>query len=63
MTFDEGQAIGRRQSILIVGEEWLGPAPEVVRLQLVDVMDLERLKRMLRGAVKAANWQEILETP
>jgi hypothetical protein len=30
---------------------------------LANITDLQRLKRMHRRAVKAASWQEILETP
>jgi len=32
-------------------------------VQLQNVMDLERLRRMVRRSAKAANWQEILDTP
>ena len=41
----------------------LGPSEEAFRSQLSNVTDLDRLKRMHRRAVKAASWQEILETP
>jgi hypothetical protein len=34
-----------------------------VRQQLVNITDLDRLERMLRRALKATSWQEILETP
>ncbi len=47
----------------MVGEERLGSPDEVVRSQLSIVTDLERLRRMHRRAVKAASWQEILDTP
>jgi hypothetical protein len=60
---EEGEEKARREDILVVGEERCGPADETVRSQLANVTDLERLKRMLRRAAKAANWQEILETP
>jgi hypothetical protein len=60
---DEGQEKARREDILVVGEERFGPPDEAVRVQLANVTDLERLKRMHRRAVKAANWQEILDTP
>jgi arginyl-tRNA synthetase len=59
---DEGQEKYAREAILVVGEERFGPAEEAVRVQLANITDLERLKRMHRRAVKAANWQEILET-
>jgi hypothetical protein len=60
---DEGQEKFAREAILVVGEERFGPPEEGVRVQLGNVTDLERLRRMHRRAVKAANWQEILDTP
>jgi hypothetical protein len=59
---DEGQEKAYREGILVIGEERLGPPEEAVRVQLANLTDLNRLKRMLRSAVKAANWQEILKT-
>jgi hypothetical protein len=59
---DEGQEKCARDDILIVGEERFGPPSEVVRSQFNSVTDLPRLKRMLRRAVTAASWQEILDT-
>ena len=50
-------------AMLAIGEERFGPAEESVKAQLHSIGDLERLERMHRRAVKAANWQEILETP
>ena len=63
MILDEGQEKATREAILVVGEERFGPPGEPIRSQLTNVTDLDRLKRMLRRAVKAASWQEILETP
>jgi hypothetical protein len=60
---DEGKERATRDNILVVGEERFGPPAEAVQAQLANVTDLERLKRMLRRAVKAANWEEILSTP
>jgi hypothetical protein len=60
---DEGQEKASRKAVLVVGEERFGPADESVKAQLSTVTDLERLERMVRRAVKAAGWQEILETP
>jgi hypothetical protein len=60
---DEGQAKLARKYILIVGEERIGPPDEAVKTQLEAITDLERLDRMLRRALKAASWQEIVETP
>jgi hypothetical protein len=62
MILDEGQEKCARDAVLIVGEERLGPPDEPFRTQLNAVSDLARLKRMVRRAVKAASWQEILET-
>ena len=63
MILEEGEEKATRESILVVGEERFGPVEETVRGQLANITDLARLKRMHRRAVKAANWQEILETP
>jgi hypothetical protein len=63
MILDEGQVKATRENILVFGEERLGPCDEAVRSQLANVTDLDRLKRMIRRAAKAASWQEILDTP
>jgi hypothetical protein len=60
---DEGQEKCARDDILIVGEARLGGPPESVRTQLDAVTDLSRLKRMVRCAATAADWQEIVDTP
>ena len=59
---DEGQEKATRSAILAVGEERLGAAEESLIAQFNLVTDLDRLKRMVRRAAKAANWQEILNT-
>lgn len=63
MILEEGEEKATREDILVVGEERFGPTEEAVRGQLANITDLARLKRMLRRAVKAANWQEVLDTP
>jgi hypothetical protein len=63
MILDEGQEKCARDIILILGEERLGPANESVRSQLQTITDLPHLKRMVSRAAKAANWQEILDSP
>ena len=63
MILEQGEERGRRADILMVGEERFGAADEPVRDHLANLTDLERLKRMLRKAVTAATWQEILDTP
>jgi hypothetical protein len=60
---DEGQEKSTRDDILIFGEERFGAPTESVKAQLNAVTDLPRLKRMVRRAAKAANWEEILNTP
>ena len=60
---DEGQEKARRDDILVFGEERLGPPEESLVAQFNLVTDLDRLKRMIRRAAKAASWQEILDTP
>ncbi|HEV3024830.1 MAG TPA: hypothetical protein VGX76_20275 [Pirellulales bacterium] len=62
MILDEGREKGAREYILIVGEERLGPPDESIKAGLDIVTDLDRLKRMVRRAAKAANWQEIVDT-
>jgi hypothetical protein len=59
----EGQEKCARDDILIVGEERLVSPTESIREQLSAVTDLPRLKPMVRRAVKAASWEEILDTP
>jgi hypothetical protein len=67
MILEEGQEKGQekqaKKAILLVGEERLGPPNESVKVHLDGIRDLEHLDRMLRRAVKAASWQEILGTP
>lgn len=63
MILEQGEERGIRESILGVGEERFGASDEGVRSQLSAITDLGRLKRMVRRAGSAANWQEILDTP
>jgi hypothetical protein len=60
---DEGQEKATRNDILVIVEERFGAPDESVKRQLNEITDLDRLKRMLRRAVKAASWQEILAAP
>jgi hypothetical protein len=60
---DEGQEKALREAIFLFNEERLGTPEESVKMQLSHVTDLDRLKRMIRHAAKAASWQEILDTP
>ena len=63
MIVDEGKEKQAKQAVLLVGEERFGPADETVKNQLQGVSDLDRLNRMIRRAVKAGGWQEVLDTP
>jgi hypothetical protein len=63
MILDQGQEKFAREAILVVGEERLGFPEEAVRVQLANLTDLQRLKRMVRRTAKATSWQEILDTP
>lgn len=63
MILEQGEERATRRHVQLVGEERLGAADETVREQLANVADPERLERMLRTALKAANWEEILNTP
>lgn len=63
MIFDEGQAKQARKTILIVGEVRWGSPEESVKCQLSNITELDRLDRMIRRILKAASWQEILDTP
>jgi hypothetical protein len=63
MILEEGQVERARKDILIFGEEKFGPPEECVKAHVNHITDLDHLERMVRRAVKAANWQEILDTP
>jgi len=64
---DEGQEKGEqkatREDIIAFGEERFGPCDAATLSKLSSVIDLGRLKRMVRRAAKAASWQEIVDTP
>lgn len=62
MILEQGEERATRRHIQLVGEEHLGAADETIREQLANVTDPKRLERMLRTALKAASWQEILNT-
>ena len=63
MILEEGQKDGARKTILLIGEELWGSPEESVKSQLNNITDLDHLERMIRRAVKAVNWQEVLNTP
>ncbi len=59
---EEGEKQQARKTVVLLAEERLGGPAEADRSKLEGITDLERLNRMIRQAVKAASWQEILET-
>jgi hypothetical protein len=59
---DEGQEKFAKETILLFGTERLGPPDDSIKAELSSVLDLERLRRMVRHAEKAASWREILDT-
>ncbi len=59
---DEGRMKYARKAVTIVGNERFGMVPDGVKDCLEGITDLERLDRMIRRAVVAANWHEIFET-
>ena len=63
MIVDEGKEKQAKHDVLLVGEERFGAADEAVTSQLERISDLDRLNRMIRRAVKARDWQEVLDTP
>jgi hypothetical protein len=60
---DEGREDFAKEAILTFGEVRFGPPDEAVKTQLSGIGDLARLKRMVRRAAEATNWQELLDTP
>ena len=63
MILEEGQEKQAKKMILRQGEARLGAPDESVKARLNSVTDLERLERMGIKLLKAASWQEILDTP
>lgn len=63
MILEEGEERRAKKYILLAGEERLGKPDDSVKSQLDAVGDLERLDRMMRCALRAGSWQEIVETP
>ena len=63
MILEEGQAMGTREAILILGEDRFGPPDESVKASLNNTTDLGRLKRIARRTHKASSWQDLLDAP
>lgn len=62
MILEQGEERATRENIIAFGEERFGSCSEEMRSRLSEITDLGRLKRMVRRAGKAANWQEVLDT-
>lgn len=62
MILEEGEERRAKKCIMLAGEERLGKPDDSVKSQLDAVGDLERLDRMMRCALRAGSWQEIVET-
>jgi hypothetical protein len=60
---EEGEKIGARKSILILGTKRFGLPEKTVKDRLNTVTDLDHLDRMFHCAIIAASWQEIIDTP
>jgi hypothetical protein len=63
MILDQGQEKHAKKTVLLLGENRLGPPDENIKARLQAVTDLERLDRIILQAATAANWEEILDTP
>lgn len=63
MIVDEGMEKQAKKDILLIAEAKFGPAEESVKSELEGVSDLQRLDRMIRCALNATDWREILDTP
>jgi hypothetical protein len=63
MIFEEGQIRQAKKNIRSLGQQRFGPADDTVMARLDAITDLERLKRIMVRSLKAANWQELLDTP
>jgi hypothetical protein len=62
MILEEGEERQAKKYILLAGEERLGKPDDLSKSQIEAVGDLERLDRMMRRALCAASWKEIVET-
>jgi hypothetical protein len=60
---DEGREIEARRVIRLLAEERLGEPDEPTVTRLEGITDIERLERMIRRAVQAPSWQDLLDTP
>jgi hypothetical protein len=58
-----GEIIQAKESVLIVGQHFVGTPDDASRCQILTITDLERLDRMILRALEGANWVEILQTP
>jgi hypothetical protein len=59
---DEGRIEQAQNDILLVGPTCFGTPRKEVQTTLKEITDLERMKRMMARVVKAASWEDLLET-
>jgi hypothetical protein len=60
---EEGEETHAKKVILRLGQQRFGTPEETTRTILESITDLERLARIEDQLLKAANWQELLDTP
>jgi hypothetical protein len=60
---DEGQEKYARKAVMLIGQDRLGAPGDEIRARVESITDLDRLDRMVRRALRATSWEEILETP
>ena len=63
MILEEGEEIRAKKDILFLGEERFGVADAAITARLESITDLARLDRIFKRSLRAANWQELLDTP
>jgi predicted transposase YdaD len=63
LILDEGRVEERQKVLLELGTERFGPPTEPERNILSSLTDLDRLERITKRLLRAADWQELLSTP
>jgi hypothetical protein len=56
----EGEAVGIREALFIQGRKKLGPLDEKTVARLVEIQDLDHLKRQLERILDVSRWDELL---
>jgi hypothetical protein len=60
--FDEGRVEQAQNDLLLIGRTRFGAPRKEIEAAFKEVVDLDRLKRMMGRVVKAASWDDLLET-